>query len=53
MKRTVKTDAMILVIVVSVNVIMFVLGTVLNEAAFIGALLPIDIMICAVISKLD
>lgn len=53
MKRTVKTDAMILIVVVSVNVIMFMLGMVYDNAAFIGALLPINIMICAVLGELD
>jgi hypothetical protein len=53
MKRTVKTDAMILIIIVSINVTMFALGMVFNKAAFIGALLPINIMICAVIGEFD
>jgi hypothetical protein len=53
MKRTVKTDAMILIIIVSINVTMFALGMVFNKAAFIGALLPINLMILAVISKMN
>lgn len=53
MKRLFKTDKAIYSTVAAFNAIMLLSGIVFNNIGFWGALLPINIMICAVLSKLD
>ena len=53
MKQLVKNELAVFTIVVSINVIMFMFAIVYDNGAFAGALIPIDLMICAVLSKVD